>query len=203
MRRVARAPRPFVEIGRIPRRDRFTSASRSVRASCRTGLGCPGRVGRSLMSRVLRRIFRGCPGRVGRSLLGRHGRPTSTRGRRSTAGRGITAAGPTGLHIRLRSVSCITAGSCGNKASGANEEPLPCALTPLGAHGSTLTDCGDSQKNAEYQRKVLLVPQGACSPMCNSRGRPRSASHVGAARPADPGPPLSARPRADRLGLRP
>jgi len=163
------------------RRDQSYSAPRSVRASCRTGPGCPER--------------------VGRSLLGRHGRPASVHGRRSTAGRGIMAAGPMGLHIRLRSVSCITAGSCGNKASGANEEPLPCALTPLSARGSTSTGCDDSQENAEYQLKVLLVPQRACSPMCSSRGRPRSALHVGAARPACPGLPAPTRLRINRLGL--
>ena len=52
------------------------------------------------------------------------------------------------LHIRLRSVANRTAESRGIAMPSAEEEPLPCAQTPLGAHGSPTTDRDGRQVSA-------------------------------------------------------
>ena len=52
------------------------------------------------------------------------------------------------LHIRVRSALTKTLESCGNVDSVAARIPLPCAQTPLGAHGSPAAERGYRRESA-------------------------------------------------------
>ena len=67
---------------------------------------------------------------------GRRSRAARPRGG-SARGRGRRGAV---LHVRVRSALMGTSESCGNMDSVAARIPLPCAQTPLGAHGSPATE---------------------------------------------------------------
>ena len=71
------------------------------------------------------------------------------------------------LHTRVRSVSVGTAESCGTATSVAVMVLLPCAQTPLSAHGSPTTARDAHQKSLSFQQKMALDPQTLRSPMCN------------------------------------
>ena len=75
------------------------------------------------------------------------------------------------LHIRLRSVANRTAESRANRVPASADAPLPCAQTPLGAHGSPTTDHDGRQVSAKCQRKTASSSSSPFSPMCKIRAR--------------------------------
>ena len=72
------------------------------------------------------------------------------------------------LHTRAHSASTETAESCGTAMSVAGTVPLPCAQTPLTAHGSPTTAYDAYQKILSFQQKPAPAPQRPWSPMCNT-----------------------------------
>ena len=72
------------------------------------------------------------------------------------------------LHMCVRSVSPEIAESCGIAPSATTTIPLPCAQTPLTAHGSPTTTHHDHQKSPSFQQKPTPAPQRPRPPMCNT-----------------------------------
>ena len=72
------------------------------------------------------------------------------------------------LHTRSRSASVEAAESCGTATSVVTTVPLPCAQTPLTAHGSPTATHNDRQKSPRFQQKSALGPQRPQPPMCNT-----------------------------------
>ena len=149
----------FREIGRVPRRDRSSSASRSVEFRVEIG-----RVPRRDRSKLApRSVVLQCGG--GSRGGSRMRRPSPPRAGSTDAyvGRGWWV-----LHTRVHSVLVGTAESCGTAMSVAATVLLPCAQTPLIAHGSSTTARDTRQKSPSFQQKTALAPQTLRSPMCNT-----------------------------------
>ena len=129
---------PVRRIGRTPHRDRFGSGSMTPGAIVCRRDGRAGRVARP-QGRIIRLEHGGDLGRAGCAARP-HGRRTALPGTASLE----TAE----LHIRVRSALTETLESCGNVDSVATRIPLPCAQTPLGAHGSPATECDYRRESA-------------------------------------------------------
>ena len=81
------------------------------------------------------------------------------------------------LHTHARSVSVGTAESRGTAPPVATTIPLPCAQTPLTAHGSPTTTHHDHQKIPSFQQKPAPTPQRPRSPMCNTNNNHTHQAH--------------------------
>ena len=81
------------------------------------------------------------------------------------------------LHTRVHSASAGTAESCGTAPSVAATVMLPCAQTPLTAHGNPTTTHYDHQKIPSFQQKTALTPQRPRPPMCNTNDNHTRSTH--------------------------
>ena len=72
------------------------------------------------------------------------------------------------LHTHARPAPVETAESCGTALSVAVMVGLPCAQTPLTAHGNPTTTHHDHQKIPSFQQKPAPTPQRPRPPMCNT-----------------------------------
>ena len=148
----------YVHVGKV--RSRWAGSTRRDAS--------PPRRGRRERPRTDRDDIRGCsppPRRTHESGRTTAGRPC----------RGLRMPGWWLLHIRARSASAQTPESCGRVVSAAARIRLPCAQTPLSAHGSPTTTHDDRRENLQFCRKHALAPHGPRSPMCNT-GEGRLAS---------------------------
>ena len=103
--------------------------------------------------------------------------------------------------VRSRLAPGRTAESCGKQVSVNDDASLPCAQTPLCAHGSRSAGPGAPQETAEFQGKTAPVPRGSLSPMCNSRER-GPPSRKTRAHSREPGP-RTCRPGTEHRTSRP
>ena len=82
--------------------------------------------------------------------------------------------------------------------SGASRpgDALPCAQTPLCAHGSASAHPDGNSKTAESRGRLAFVPASPSSPMCNPLLRPGQRTHCRRRHPA----PTTSTARPSRLG---
>ena len=81
------------------------------------------------------------------------------------------------VHIRVHSALVGTAESCGTAPSVAGAALLPCAQTPLTAHGSPTTIRDDRKKRPSFQQKPVPASQSLWSPMCNTEDNRTHRAH--------------------------
>ena len=81
------------------------------------------------------------------------------------------------LHTRAHPTSTKTAESCGTALSVAVMVGLPCAQTPLTAHGNPTATHHDHQESPSFQQKPAPTPQMPQSPMCNTNDNHTHQAH--------------------------
>ena len=169
-------PAARVEIGRTPRRDRSYSASRSVRFRLEIGgttgarLWCvsTSETGVSVSGVMI-------PGGVILGTGDRMGRASPLRA--GSAGARVCPRGWRVLHTRAHRVLVGTAESCGTALSVAITVLLPCAQTPLTAHGNPTTTHHAHQKSSSFQQKPASASRRPRSPMCNTNDNHTRSTH--------------------------
>ena len=81
------------------------------------------------------------------------------------------------LHTRAHRVLVGTAESCGTALSVAITVLLPCAQTPLTAHGNPTTTHHAHQKSSSFQQKPASASRRPRSPMCNTNDNHTRSTH--------------------------
>ena len=98
------------------------------------------------------------------------------------------------MHTRAHSAPGETAESCGTAPSATTTIPLPCAQTPLTAHGSPTAAHDARRISPSFQQKPAPTPQGPQSPMCNTDD-----NHTRQAYPSTPHTEIGPVPPRDRF----